>query len=342
MNRRDFLGCSTSCAAWMLGLAKYSPVALQHAFQQQADVQREIVIEEKWGRVEKVEEGVWALISTPFETKDFTTVCNGGIIAGDRGVLAVESFMQPAGAKWWAEVAEKLTGRWPTDVVSTHFHADHTAGHKGYFTEKQKPNVWLTEATQTAAETSFGERGMEKNEFQNVTIIDAKDGSEIDLGSRKVAIKPRSGHTSSDVTIELADPSIIWCGDLFFNRVFPNYGDAIPGRLNEFADSIVTQKDTMFIPGHGPIADADAATIYHDFLNWVETWACDSIKSKQTVEEATKDFELPKEFKDWLVWSPENAKKAWAAWNRELNPKKNEKEEPENAKTSTGTKKRQE
>ena len=324
MNRRNFLGCSSSCAAWMLGLAKYSPVALQKVMQQ-TDEKREIVIEEKWGRVEKVEEGVWALVSTAFETRDFTTVCNGGIIAGDKGVLAVESFMQSEGAKWWAEVAEKLTGRWPSDVVSTHFHGDHTAGHKGYFTDKHKPNMWLTEATQTAAESSFAARGMKKNEFQNVMAIDAKDGTEIDLGNRKVSIKPRSGHTSSDVTIELADPSIVWCGDLFFNRIFPNYSDAIPRQLSEFADSLVAQKGTVFIPGHGPIADANAATIYHDFLDWVESWASDSIKAKQTVEEATKDFKLPKEFKDWLVWSPANAQRAWTAWDRELNPKKEEK-----------------
>ncbi len=317
MKRREFLACSSSCAAWMLGIAKFSPNGLRSVMQQ-IDPKREVVIEEKWGRVEKIEEGVWALVSTPFESRNFTTVCNGGIIAGDKGVVAVESFMQPKGAKWWGEVAEKLTGRWPTDVVSTHYHADHTGGHTGYFTDKHKPQVWLTDATKTAAEKSFDERGMDKNDFQNVMSIDANNGTEIDLGNRKVAIKPRSGHTSSDVTIELTDPSVVWCGDLFFNRMFPNYGDAIPGRLNEYAWTIKQQDDTVFVPGHGPIADSNAAAIYSDFLTWIETWARDSIKAGQSVEVATKDFKLPDEFKDWLVWAPDNAKKAWVAWEREL------------------------
>ena len=317
MNRRNFLACSSSCAAWMAGIAQFSPAAFRSVMQQSEET-REIVATEKWGRVEKIEEGVWALVSTAFESKDYTTVCNGGIIAGDKGVLAVESFMQPKGAKWWAEMAEQLTGRWPTDVVATHFHGDHTAGHSGYFTEKNKPNVWLTDSTKEAAEKSFVERGMKENDFENVMSIDAVDGTEIDLGNRKVSIKPRSGHTASDVTIELTDPSVIWCGDLFFNRVFPNFSHATPGQLNSYASSIAAQKDTVFIPGHGPLADSEAAQKYHDFLGWVENWARESIAAKSTAAKAAKDFKLPEEFEDWFVWSPENAKLAWLAWEREI------------------------
>ena len=285
---------------------------------QQDEEARETVATEKWGRVEKVQEGVWAHVATTFESKDFTTVCNGGIIAGDKGVLAIESFMQPKGAKWWAETAQRLTGRWPTDIVSTHFHGDHTAGHTGYFTDKHMPNVWLTDSTKDAAEESFVQRGMKKNEFQNVMAIDAVNGVEIDLGNRKVSIKPRFGHTASDVTIELADPSVIFCGDLFFNRIFPNYGHATPGQLNSYASEIAAQKDTVFIPGHGPVADFEAAIKYQEFLAWIENWARDSIVAGGNAEQAGKEFKLPKELEDWFVWSPTNAKLAWLAWDKEI------------------------
>lgn len=301
----------------MAGIAQFTPAAFRNVMQQ-SDEGREVLFTEKWGRVEKIQEGVWALVSTGFETRDFTTVCNGGIIAGDKGVLAVESFMQPKGAKWWAEIAEQLTGRWPTDIVATHFHGDHTAGHSGYYSDKHKPNIWLTDSTKNAAEKSFGERRMKDNEFQNVQSIHAVDGVEIDLGNRKVSIKPRSGHTESDVTIELADPSIIWSGDLFFNRIFPNFSNATPSQLNSYSAAISAQKETVFIPGHGPIADSDAAKKYHDFLAWVENWARESIKAGGTAVKAGKDFKLPKEFENWLVWSPKNAELAWKAWDTEI------------------------
>jgi glyoxylase-like metal-dependent hydrolase (beta-lactamase superfamily II) len=325
MNRRNFLKCSSSCGAFMFGLSQFAPIAFRSMLTGVSQ-DREIVATEKWGRIEKIEEGAWAVISTPFSKDgDFTTVCNGGIIAGDKGVLAIESFMTPKGATWLAKAANEMTGRWPTDVVSTHFHGDHTAGHSGYFVDGHAPNIWLTDATAKAAEASFEQRGMQDNAFKNLNKVDAKNGYELDLGNRKVNIKPHSGHTSSDVTIELVDPKVIWTGDLFFNRMFPNYGDAIPSKLSTYVEEIKQAKETTVIPGHGPVADTDAINKYSDFLAWIEAWSKDSIQKKESIDDATADFKLPKEFADWIVWSPDNAKKAWSAWNRELNAEKKKK-----------------
>lgn len=319
MNRRGFLGAAT-CGAHVLTLACFSPSLLRQAFANSDD--REIEAKEKWGRLEKVHDGVWALISTPFTSRDFTTVCNGGIIQGEKGVLAIESFMQPAGATWIAEQAKRLTGSWPTDVVSTHYHADHSGGHRGYFKDGQSPRMWLTDATKNAAEKSFKERSMEGNSFRNVSSIDPKRGATIDLGNRQVKLVPRSGHTDSDVTIELVEPKVVWCGDLFFNRMFPNYSDAIPSRLNKYVASISAAPDVTYVPGHGPIADVAALETYKEFLGFIEQRATEAYQAGRPVEAETKEFKLPERFAKWLVWSPENAKNAFNAWYRELGPRR--------------------
>ena len=54
-----------------------------------------VVAREPFGNLEKVADGVWALISTPLGGNN-TTVSNGGIIAGKSGVLAIEGFNQTA------------------------------------------------------------------------------------------------------------------------------------------------------------------------------------------------------------------------------------------------------
>ena len=325
MNRRNFLCNSASCGAHVLSMAMFAPSFMRSIFTIQD--QEKVAAEEKWGRLEQIHEGVWALVSTPFGDKgDFTTVCNGGIIKGSNGVLAIEAYMKQEGATWMAEQAKRLTGKWPTDVVSTHFHADHTGGHLGYFpdkiAEKMQPRMWLTESTKAAAEKSFAQRKMENNEFKNVENIDAEKGATIDLGDRKIKLVPRSGHTPSDITVELIDPKIVWTGDLFFNRMFPNYSDAIPSRLNTYVDQIIGEKDVIFVPGHGPVADSDAVKTYKEFLGWVEDKARAAHKEKLDIEVVTKDFKLDDQFKDWLVWSPQNAKRAFAAWYRELDAKK--------------------
>ena len=242
----------------MLGMALFAPAMFQKVMQAQEKDRDNIVAEEKFARLEKIEEGVYAMVSTPSfkEGKHFTTVCNGGIIAGEKGVLAIESFMQPKGATWLANQAKALTGKWPTDIVSTHHHGDHTTGHKGYFVDGNKPRVWLTDSTRKAAEGGFKQRGMKDNDFENISTIDGE--SEIDLGNRKVKLINRSGHTNSDVTIEVVDPKVVFCGDLFFNRMFPNYGDAIPSKLEKYLKEITAAKDVTYVPGHGPIADVEA------------------------------------------------------------------------------------
>ena len=179
MDRRKFLSTTTSCSAHMLSLAVFAPALTRNIFLPQD--KDKVVAEEAWGRLEKVHDGVWALISTPFTTKNFTTVCNGGIIAGSKDVLAIESFASPKGATWLAEQAQKLAGRWPTEIVSTHYHGDHTGGHQGYFNEKENPRYWLTKETQGAAEKSF-QRQKKKNKFKNVQTIDPSKGATIDLG----------------------------------------------------------------------------------------------------------------------------------------------------------------
>ena len=316
MNRRKFLTTSGSCSAHLLSLACVAPSLMRNVFA--AQTAESIVVEEKWGRLEKIHEGAWALISTPFTTKDFTTVCNGGIIAGDKRVLAIESFMSPKGARWLAEQAQQLTGKWPTDIVSTHYHADHTAGHLGYHRPDNKPRLWLTEATKVTAEASFIERKMSNNEFQNVSLLKTDEATLLDLGNRRVKLVPRSGHTASDMTVELVEPKVVWCGDLFFNRMFPNYGDAIPTHLNQYVDEILQTQGVTYVPGHGPIADTEAVEKYQEFLMFLQESATTAFQAGKSFKEASKNFKLPKQLDRWMVWSPENASKAYAAWYREL------------------------
>ena len=316
MKRRDFLVTAGGCAAHLLSLSCVSPALGRSVFAPRQD--DNVVATENWGRLEEIAEGIWAHIATPFENNDFTTVANGGIIAGEKRILAIEAFMQPAGAKWMAERCKVLTGRWPTDIVVTHFHGDHTSGHSGYIAEDSSPSLWITEPTKVAAEKSFGEKETDAPPvFENVQLLNAEEPTEMDLGGRMITITPRAGHTSNDLTIEITDPKVIWTGDLYFNRMFPNYGDSFPKKLNEYAASLTQlENDVVIVPGHGPLADSESAKIYVDFLGYVQIAAEKAIAAGGDLDTAAGEFKLPERLKNWMVWSPENAQKAFAAWKR--------------------------
>src|SRR5262249_18757828 len=186
--------------------------------------------------------GVWALISTPL-SGDRTTLSNGGIIAGRNVVLAIEGFQQPQGAAWLAGKAKELTGKWPTHVALTHYHSDHANGVAGYLTETDHPVVRSTERTRDLViERNKPADDSRVAAVRGATLLSASDASTLDLGGRTVRVVPRTGHTDSDISLELDDPGIVFCGDLFWNAMFPNFVDAVPTKLATAVRALRRQK----------------------------------------------------------------------------------------------------
>ncbi|HEX2022859.1 MAG TPA: MBL fold metallo-hydrolase, partial [Candidatus Thermoplasmatota archaeon] len=255
LSRRAFLAQSSSCAAHLALAGALLPPPLR-ALWAHAPL-GPVVAREPFGTLERVADGVWALVSTPLGG-DRTTLCNGGIIAGRDGVLAVEGFFQPGGARWLAGRARELAGRWPTHVVLTHYHADHVNGVAGYLGDAvRRPVLRATVPTRDLAL----ERGRPPDPERAAALSEAKaitvaGPSTIDLGGRVVRVVPRDGHTASDVTLELDEPSVVFCGDLVWNAMFPNYVDATPSRLARAVRALPRERETVYVPGHGPLARA--------------------------------------------------------------------------------------
>lgn len=159
VDRRAFLAMAGSCAAHLLlalgagtGAARRLFAATPHA---------PVALREPWGRLEKLAEGAWALISTPLAGGDqaMRTFSNGGIIAGREGVLVIEGLASEEGARWLAGSARELTGRRPSHVVLTHYHGDHSSGLAGYEAEGGAPEYVSTVATREDLEERSREQG---------------------------------------------------------------------------------------------------------------------------------------------------------------------------------------
>jgi glyoxylase-like metal-dependent hydrolase (beta-lactamase superfamily II) len=315
INRREFLGQSSSCAAYLALAVPSMPAALRRAWARAP--YSAIIRREPWGNLEKVADGVWAMISTPLN-RDSTTVSNGGIIAGRNGVLAIEGFNTPAGAQWLAGQCRELTGRWPTHVALTHYHSDHANGLAGYVSDSEHPIIHATSRTRDLVVERNKPSGVGLATINKAVSINANAPSTIDLGGKIVRVVPRMGHTESDVSLELDDPSIVFCGDLFWNAMFPNFVDAIPTKLSASVNALKRSKETLYVPGHGPLGHPTEYDRYIAMLGEVENAARKAHAAGTSPADAAASFTLPSSLGDWTLLNKAFYQRAFEAWNKEL------------------------
>ncbi len=316
ITRRRFVAASAGCASY---LAAAAPLLSASALRRWSGAgARRMVAQTPFARIEELADGMFAIVSTPLDG-DFTTVCNGGIVGGSEGTLVVEAFATPEGAAWAAEQARALTGRWPTHVVVSHYHGDHSAGPAGYAEGGESaPELRATAVTRDLVRGSPGDEAA-KAPWADVVVVPEDGPVEIDLGSRTVAVVPRGGHTASDLSVEVdGGEGPVWCGDLVWNAMFPNYMDAVPSRLSRSVRALQAIAADAFVPGHGPLADAEAMSRYVALIDSVEEAARDAWRHGINSDDAAEAYEVPVELGEWMMFSPNYHQRAIQAWMDEL------------------------
>ena len=315
ISRRAFLASSGTCVAHLAFAGAILPPALRRRW---SIPMGNVVAAEPFGRLEAVGPGVWALISTPL-AGDFTTVCNGGLIAGKNGVLAIEGFMQPAGAKWLAEQSKTLTGKWPTHVLMTHYHSDHTNGVAGYADGGAAPMIHTTAATRSQVkDRNLPADPSREHALADAVNVDAAAEASLDIGGRQVKLLPRSGHTSSDVAIVVEEANVVFGGDLIWNAMFPNYVDAAPSTLAKSVASLRRSGDATYVPGHGPLAKTAELDRYVAFLNEIERAAREGKRKGLDPKALADGYTVSASLGEWTLFQKSFIETAFKAWYREI------------------------
>lgn len=321
MERRSFLCLGSSCAAYIYLSSAASPQLKARFAARPGGV---LVAREPWGRIERVADGVWAVISTPLAEGDDArvTLANGGIIAGSDGVVVVEGFASDRGANWIVDQTIELTGRAPTHVLLTHYHGDHAAGLAAYQERDANVRYVTSEATRSTLSSQAEEQGRGGEVVDVLSTADLVESSaphRIDLGGRVVEVTARNGHTSSDLTLGVEDPRVVYCGDLVWNELVPNYMDATPSVLSQqVRDLLVDRGEVVYVPGHGSIPSVAELSNYVGLLDDIEEAARRAFEAGTPSNVAANAYEPSAAVGEWVEFSDAFLPRAFAAWEREL------------------------
>lgn len=314
LSRRELILASGSLAAGLRSALRPATAATERS--------PKIADRQTFAYLQELGSGVWAALSTPLLGGDWTTGCNGGLIAGRERVLAIESFMGPAGAQWLADQAQALTGRRPTDVLITHFHGDHANGLTGY-ADDQMPTVWMTRTTLELIRDQDSQREQPVSDtrlamLERVSYVDTHSPQSLDLGGLSVTLHPRRGHTPSDVSAELVEPSIVFAGDLVWQGLFPNYRDTEASNFTASIRALRRQKETVYVSGHGGLAGGVDVESLLILVDSIEEAARESHGKGISCAQAAAAYQLPSRVADWVLFNPKYFEVAFKAWYNEL------------------------
>lgn len=275
-----------------------------------------------WGEVTELADNVWAVESTPLAHRDFKTVCNGGIVAGSERVLVIEAFAGPAGARWVAEAALQLTGRWPTDVVVSHYHGDHTGGLTGFQRGGRAPRLHGTRATLDRLVTADDSPDARERQamISSASIVQEDADSVLELGGGEAVFHPFDGHTASDLIVELPDRQLAFAGDLLWSGMIPNFVDARPIELSRTLRALRELGPRRYVPGHGALVEPRLLELNLELASFFEDVGRRSFEAGVGAADAAARTELPAPFDAWVAFSESYVERAIGAWHRALSP----------------------
>lgn len=259
VSRRAFLTQAT-CFGACYSLAATIPVRpLAAALLQDSRMGQAPIADAGYASIRKVGEGLYATISDT--SKGFTTLCNGGFLAGKDAALLIEGFATPSGAAFQMETLRKVSQVPAAGALDTHYHFDHSFGNSFYganniqlwghaaVPQRMYESYTPLQAADRAAVLAPLEKRVqdakspeEKQHAQSdlgamTSVVDlskksaltlpnrpldpAKLPLNVDLGHLAVVIESHPGHSGTDILVRVPEQKVVYTGDLLFNGMYP-------------------------------------------------------------------------------------------------------------------------
>lgn len=210
---------------------------------------------------------------------------NAGFVIGDDGVLVVDTFENSEAAKLLLVEIRKLTQLPVKVVVNTHYHLDHVAGNSIFTKEgavvlaHRNVRTWIhTENLKFFGKDIKPEQKAIVEGLVSPQIVYDSE-VEVNLGSRRIRVRPFPGHTGGDSVVTIPDAQIVFCGDLFWRNTLPNLIDASTDLWIDTLSKLAGEMPPgTFVPGHGDVGNAADVKAFRGYLSDLRVMVAGPVK----------------------------------------------------------------
>jgi cyclase len=226
------------------------------------------------------------------------------VAVGNDAVIQVDTEFAPLHDKIKAAI-DKVSGGKPIKyVVNTHFHGDHTGGNAEFATKDKATlvahrNLGLRlERGSTNGLSGQRTEPVAKEAIPTQTY-NSNNGPVLQIAGRTADVgHPNSAHTDTDSWVFFPDANVLATGDVVsLGQRYVTIDYANGGSLNGIINTVnnylaITNGQTKYVPGHGPLATRADIVRYRDMLTAVRYLVRAEIQAGKTEDQAVADKPL--------------------------------------------------
>jgi cyclase len=270
-------------------------------------------------QAEKLSEGVFAIYPThsaELNAKGGAAATSGGLIAGSKGVLMIETMINQRLNRQVQELNKKLTGKPVIFAVNTSAHGDHSFG-----------NMYLPNSTrivQHANTRSYIAKHLEDDKAFMIKYFGAGRGIEaikqreadilvspmsrlsLDLGGKTVEIIDFGfAQTGGDLWVWEPNSKVMWSGNPIIASK-PSLPWLLDGHLVATLETLsrvydFLPSDARIIPGHGKAIGREDIKWHIDYLTAIKTKVQKAVQKGLSLEETVKEVSMP-EYQGYVLF----------------------------------------
>ncbi len=217
---------------------------------------------------------------------------NIGLSVGSDDAFLIDDQFAPLTPKIRAAIAT-VTSRPVRFLLNTHWHGDHTGGNEnmagaGAIILAQE-NVRHRMSTEQFIE-AFKQK-VPASPHAALPIVTFSESITLYVNDDSVAaVHVPHAHTDGDVIVFFQKANVIHMGDTFFNGRYPlidlSSGGSVQGMIAAADRALkMSNSETRFIPGHGPLGNRDDLMRYRSMLATVTDRVAKSVAKGRTLEQ---------------------------------------------------------